>query len=131
VVIGREAANFAEQRKGHYDSFAIRVSQSGESIRDFKRRLIKCIGDSTKNKFIGVHSADGNVYDVIVQPDGLDSLGDFMCERKLGNPVAVIADKTVAGLYAEGALKSIASAGFDVHAITFLRAKIQKISIPL
>ncbi len=72
-----------------------------------------------KLNLLCVHSADGNIYDVIVQSGGFDSLGGFLRERKLGNPVAVIADETVANLYAEGAVKSIEGAGYKVHVISF------------
>ena len=109
-----------EQRKGHYDSFAIRVSQSGSSIREFQKTPEQiALEIQQKLNLLGVHSADGNSYDVIVQSGGFNSLGDFMRERKLGNPVTVIADETVANLYAEGALKSIEGAGNKVYVISF------------
>ena len=109
-----------EQRKSHYDSFAICVSQSGSSIREFQKTPEQiALEIQQKLNLLCVHSPDGNIYDVIVQTDGLDFLGGFLSERKLGNPVAIIADETVANLYAEGAVKSIEGAGYKVYVISF------------
>ena len=109
-----------EQRKSHYDSFAIRVSQSGSSIREFQKTPEQiALEIQQKLNLLCVHSPDGNIYDVIVQSDEFESLGGFLNERKLGNPVAVIADETVANLYTEGAVKSIEGAGYKVHVISF------------
>ena len=109
-----------EQRKGHYDSFPIRVSQSGQSIREFQKTPEQiALEIQLKLNLLCVHSADGSIYDVIVQPGGFDSLGGFLRERKLGNPVAVIADETVANLYADAAVKSIEGMGYEVYAISF------------
>jgi len=109
-----------EQRKSHYDSFAIRVSQSGSSIREFQKTPEQiALEIQQKLNLLCVHSPDGNIYDVIVQPGGFDSLGGFLSDRKLGNLVAIFADETVANLYAEGAVKSIEGAGYKVYAISF------------
>jgi shikimate kinase/3-dehydroquinate synthase len=109
-----------EQRRSHYDSFLIRVSQSGQSLHEFQKTPEQiALEIQQKLNLLCVHSPDGNIYDVIVQPDGFDSLGGFLSERKLGNPVAIIADETVANLYAEGAVKSIEGAAYKVHMISF------------
>ena len=116
-----------EQRKEHYDSFMIRVSQAGQSNHEFQKTPEQVAFEiQQKLNLLSVHSPDGDIYDVIIQSGGFDSLGDFMRECKLGNPVAVIADETVAGYYAEGALKSIERAGYDVHAITFPASETSK-----
>ena len=109
-----------EQRKGHYDSFVIRVTQSGSSIHEFQKTPEQiALEIQQKLNLLCVHSPDGNIYHVIVQPDGSDSLGGCLSEHKLGNPVAIIADETVANLYAEGAIKSIEGAGYKVYVISF------------
>ena len=109
-----------EQRKSHYDSFAIRVSQAGSSIREFQKTPEQiALEIQQKLNLLCVHAPDGNIYDVIIQADGFDSLGGFLSERKLGNAVAIIADETVADLYAEGAVKSIEGAGYKVYVISF------------
>ena len=109
-----------EQRKSHYDSFAIRVSQSGQSLGEFQKTPEQIVSEiQQKLNLLCVHSPDGNVYDVIVQPGGFDSLGGLLREHKLGNPVALIADETVASLYAEVAVKSIEGAGYKICMISF------------
>ncbi len=109
-----------EQRKVHYDSFPIRVSQSGHSICKLQKTPEQiALEIQQKLNLLCVHSADGNMYDVIVKSGGFDSLGGFLRERKLGNPVAVIADDVVANLYAKGVVKSIEGAGYKVHVISF------------
>ena len=109
-----------EQRKGHYDSFPIRISLSGQSTREFQKTPEQiALEIQQKLNLLCVHSADGGIYDVIVQRDGFGSLGGFLRRRELGNPVAIIADETVANLYADGAVKSIEGAGYKVHLIPF------------
>jgi 3-dehydroquinate synthase len=113
-------AALLEQRKEHYDSFSIRVSQSGLFIPDFQKAPEQIASEiQQKLNLLCVHSAAGTIYDVIVQPSGLDSLGTLMRERRIGNPVAVIVDATVASLYANRAVKSLQAAGYDAYVITF------------
>jgi shikimate kinase / 3-dehydroquinate synthase len=109
-----------EQRKDHYDSFAVRVNQSGQSIHEFQKTPEQiALEIQQKLNLLCAHLPGGNIYDVIIQHDGFDSLGSYLRERELGDPVAVIADQTVANLYAEGAVKSIEGAGYKVHVISF------------
>jgi shikimate kinase / 3-dehydroquinate synthase len=116
-----------EQRKDHYDSFAVRVSQSGQSIHEFQKTPEQIASEiQQKLNLLCVHSPDGNIYDVIIQHDDFDSLGSFLRDHKLGNLVAVIADETVASLYAEGAVKSIEDAGYDAHLISFPAGETSK-----
>lgn len=109
-----------EQRKAHYDSFPIRISQIGQSIYEFQKTPEQiALEIQQKLNLLCVHSANGSVYEVIVQPAGLDSLGGFLRERELGSPVAVIVDENVANLYTEGVVKSIERANYKVHVISF------------
>src|SRR5271169_4616981 len=80
-----------EQRKAHYDSFPIRISQLGRSTCEFQKTPEQiALEIQQKLNLLCVHSGNGSVYDVIVQPGGFDSLGGFLRERELGSPVAVI-----------------------------------------
>lgn len=109
-----------EQRKEHYDSFTVRVSQSGQFMRGLQKTPEQIASEIQQIlNLLRVYTSDGNCYHVIVQPGGLDSLGGLMRERGLGNPVAVIADATVAGLYAERAVQSLRAANYEAHVITF------------
>ena len=53
--------------------FAIRVSQSGQSLGEFQKTPEQIVSEiQQKLNLLCVHSPDGNVYDVIVQPGGFD-----------------------------------------------------------
>ncbi len=109
-----------EERRDHYNSFAIRVSPSGQSVREFQKTPEQiALEIQQKLGLLCVYSVDGKMYDVIVQSGGFDSLGALLRGRNLGNPVAVIADETVANIYAESAAKSIEWVGYQVHKISF------------
>ena len=108
------------ERKDHYDSFAIRISQDGESDHAFKKAPEQiALEIQLRLNMIRVHSPEGNMYDVIVQSGGLNSLGRLLRERDLQGPVAVISDEVVANIYAEQTVKSIEAAGYDAHVLTF------------
>ncbi len=116
-----------EQRKEHYSSFTVRVGQSGQFIREFQKTPEQIASEiQQKLNLLQVYTADGNTYDVIVQAGGLDSLGRLMRGRGLGNPVTIIADETVAGLYAERAVKSLQAANYDAHVIAFAAGEASK-----
>ena len=57
----------------------------------------------------------GAGYDVVVQPDGLDRLGEMLAERGINGNVALVADSNVMPLYGERVLESLRRAGFTVH----------------
>jgi shikimate kinase/3-dehydroquinate synthase len=109
-----------EQRNEHYGSFAVRVSQSGQFIRDFQKTPEQIASEiQQKLNLLRVHSPDNQFYDVLVLPGGLDSLGATMRARELGDPVFIIADETVADLYAPRAVRSLQAAGYEPHVSTF------------
>jgi 3-dehydroquinate synthase len=113
----RHLSALLAERRDHYDSFAVRVrvaatedERAPASIaRDVLRRIHR----------LHVHAPDGRAYDVVVRSGALDALGAMMRERQLGGPVVLIADETVAGLYAARSLESLRRAGFDASLITF------------
>jgi shikimate kinase/3-dehydroquinate synthase len=59
----------------------------------------------------------GSGYDVLVQPGGLDQLGELLRARRLENPL-LVSDENVAPLYAEQALDSLRRAGYAPTLLT-------------
>jgi shikimate kinase/3-dehydroquinate synthase len=115
-----QLADLLAQRREHYRSFPMRVHLSGE-LQHGARRSAAAVAREIVRRLnrLHVHAPDCGVYDVIVRPNGLDSLGSMMRERDLFGPVAVVADDTVARLYAEAAVGSLQHAGYETHLSTF------------
>lgn len=59
----------------------------------------------------------GTPYDVLVQPGGLDTLGEALTARGLLPPAGVVMDTTVGGLYLERVRKALESRDFPVKDI--------------
>ena len=95
-----------ENRREHYRSFALRVdsSQQPEKVAWDVQRLLG------RYHLRGM----GNEYDVIVQENGLDGLGNMFKSRGLGGPMFVVSDSNIAPLYGERVLDSLQSAGYAV-----------------
>jgi shikimate kinase/3-dehydroquinate synthase len=107
------------QRREHYRSFPTRVQLSdvaGEGVRQSPEAVAHEIVRRLDR--LRVHTPDGG-YDVTIRTNGLAALGGTLRERDLGGPVAVVADETVARLYAERAVGSLQRAGFETHLTTF------------
>ncbi len=130
LLVGRmeeKLRDLLEQRSEHYGSFALKVGSSelSEGESQLTPEQIALVIQSRLN-LLHVSSGGGKGYDVIVQPGGIDALGDLMRGRKLGNPVAVVADKCVAMLYATRLERSLEAAGYKVHRIEFLPGEKSK-----
>ncbi|RME48437.1 MAG: 3-dehydroquinate synthase [Chloroflexi bacterium] len=68
----------------------------------------------------------GGSYNVVLGEGVLDSLGRLMAERGLSGKAAIIADDTVAGLYAEQVAQSLREAGFAPAVLTFPAGEAHK-----
>jgi 3-dehydroquinate synthase len=108
------------QRREHYRSFPTRIHLSGQVRHDVRQSPAAVAYEIVRHlNRLHVHTPDGGVYDVAVRPNGLEALGSMLRERDLGGPVAVVADDTVARLYAERAVGSLRRAGLETHLTTF------------
>jgi len=94
------------KRKGHYESFGMRVANMSTSPEIVAEEIQRKLG------IFHIHSM-GAGYDVIIQAGGMDRLGEMLKARNLGGPMAVVSDSNVAPLYGERALKSIQDAGIE------------------
>ena len=109
-----------EKRKEHYASFPNRIqlnrsspSRPGKTPEDAAYEIMWTLN------LMRVRSANGKNYDVIVRPNGLDSLGGLMQSHQLGGPVVLIADDQVADLYGIRALASLQGADYQAQLLTF------------
>lgn len=107
-----------ESRRTHYNSFPLRVyaSQQPEQVA----WDVQCI--------LGRYHVRGmgQGYDVLVQEDGLDQLGEMLKVRDLRGPVLVVSDTNVAPLYAARVLGSLEAAGFDPSSLAILAGEEYK-----
>ena len=100
-----------ERRKEHYESFKLRVTNNGH-------RPDKIAWEIQQNMGRFYVRGMGAGYDVIVQSDGLDRLGEILTERGLNGNCVVVADSNVLPLYGERVLESLRRAGFGVQSLT-------------
>ncbi len=96
-------AALLERRREHYASFPLRVdaSRTPEEVAWDIQRLLG------RYHLRGM----GAAYDVIVQENGIDRLGEMLMARQLGGPVLVVSDMNVAPHYGKRVLDSLKSAG--------------------
>lgn len=107
-----------EQRAHHYASFPLRVD-GGLSAAESAWQIQMLLG-------VFRVSGMGQPYDVRVQTGGLDRTGENLGQRGLRAPVALVADQTVAGLYAQRTLESLAAAGYAARLVTFPAGEAHK-----
>jgi shikimate kinase / 3-dehydroquinate synthase len=100
-----------ENRKEHYGSFMLRVTNNGHRPDRIAWEIQQRLGR------FHVHGM-GASYDVLVQPDGLGQLGKLLAERGVNGNLALAADTNVMPLYGEEVLDSLREAGFGVKALT-------------
>lgn len=100
-----------KKRKEHYASFELRVAD--ELSQDSCTTKTPQVLAWEIQRELGLYHVRGMGlgYDVVVEPGGLDRLGEMLKERGLENAVFVVTDENIAPLYAERVLKSIHQAG--------------------
>ena len=96
-----------ERRKEHYESFELRVTTVNVSPDKITWEIQRNLG---RFHVRGM----GAGYDVIIQADRLDRLGDMLAERGLKGKIAIVADSNVQPLYGERVLESMRRSGFTV-----------------
>jgi len=104
-------ADLVERRAGHYASIPLHVDTVGKTPDDVAWEIQVRLG---RFHVRGM----GSGYDVLIQQRILNNLGEAFLERRLGGPVALVCDETVAGLYAEGALAALTQAGIRAQPVT-------------
>jgi 3-dehydroquinate synthase len=98
-------------RKGHYESFDMRVTNIWNTPEE--------IGWEIQQKLGLFHIRGmGAGYDVVVQADGLDRLGEMLAKRGINGTVAIVADSNVMPLYGKRVKESLRGAGYNVRILT-------------
>ena len=105
-----ELIELLECRKGHYDSFKLRVTNISNSPDKIAWEIQQSLG----RFHVG---GTGEGYDVIVQSEGLDRLGEMMAERGVIGKLAMVVDSNVFPLYGERVMESLRGAGFTVQPV--------------
>jgi len=99
---------YLEKRAEHYASFPLKVQVDGKSIEQIVHQIQIALGRH--------HLSTMGEYDVIVQENGLQCLGEMLQPRGLQNPV-VVTDNVIAPLHLEKVLSSLQSSGFQPKSI--------------
>ncbi len=106
------------ERGEHYASFPLRVDASQspqQTVWDIQRLLGRFRLSSMPP-----------AYDAIVQPDGLDHLGEMLKDRELNGPVMLVSDNNVAPLYTPRVLVSLKDAGYEAESLVIPAGEAQK-----
>jgi shikimate kinase / 3-dehydroquinate synthase len=107
----QKLASLLASRSTHYASFPLQLDVSQLSLGEAAWEAQLRLGSFRV-------SGMGPAYDVRVQFDGLDKLGELLQVRELQGPVALVSDANVAGLYAPHALASLRHAGYTAELLT-------------
>ena len=107
------------KRGEHYDSFSLKIDTTGQNLDQVAWEAEVMLGR------FHVRGMGGG-YDVLVQRDALDQLGELLAERQLGGPVAVVSDEQVAAIYADRTLNILKIAGYQPFRVTFPAGELHK-----
>jgi len=105
------------QRREHYSSFPLCVLVDGKTAEQNSWNTQIALGQ--------FHLSAMGEYDVIVQNEGIEHLGEMLRSRELGNPV-LVADENVAKFYAEKVMTSLGKAGFNPSLLTLPAGEAHK-----
>jgi len=93
------------ERQDHYGSFKICVDTNGRTLDEVAWQVQVSLGE-----FYVRGMSEG--YAVMVDPGGLETVGERLAELGLGGRVALISDTNVAALYGERVRDSLCASGF-------------------
>lgn len=106
-----------ERRKEHYESFKLRVTNILND-NSGKQKTPEQMAWEIQQKLGSYHVRGmGQGYDVIVEPGGLDRLGELLKERGLTGLVVIVCDENVAPHYADRVLKALRETGFSARTL--------------
>jgi shikimate kinase / 3-dehydroquinate synthase len=100
--------SYLEKRVEHYDSFALKVEVDGKGTQQIAHQIQILLGQH--------HLSAMGEYDVIVQKNSLQRLGEMLQPRGLQNPV-VVTDNIIASFHLEKLQNSLQVSGFESKSI--------------
>jgi len=98
------------KRSSHYDSFATQLDTSGFAPEDCVHEIRILLGRFSI-------SGMGREYPVMIQPGGLNVLGELMRENDLSGPVALVCDSNTGPIYAERCIQSLQKVGYPIKRV--------------
>jgi 3-dehydroquinate synthase len=104
-------------RGNHYNSFPLRIHVEGEAAECNARHVQTSLG-----RF---HLSAMGHYDVLVQDDGIELIGDLLDERGLQNPV-VVTDENVEKLHGMKVVASLRNSGCNPGLLTIPAGEAHK-----
>jgi len=111
----KKLRNLLDQRKSHYLSFPTQVD-THEKDPDEVAWEIQVI--SGRFYLRGMESEKTPGYDVRIQGNQLDLLGNIMKDQRLLGPIAVVSDEVVGQIYLSRVLTSLEKAGYAAESIS-------------
>lgn len=104
-------SDLLQRRSSHYASFPLRLDTSGMDPAEALQQAQICLG---RYRVEGM----GSPYDVIVEPGGLDTIGQTLRTHGLKGPVGIVGDENTARLYGRRAAASLQASGYSAHLVT-------------
>lgn len=106
-----------ERRSEHYGSFSLRLDTGSLTPQQALREAQILLGMFRVKGMQGNNTEQSGVYDVRIQPGGLNNLGEMFQLRGLQGPVLVISDSNVGPLYGQTVLESLKNAGYPAQLV--------------
>jgi len=107
------------ERATAYAAIPHQIDTTGNAVEQVVETVLEILHapKSTIKNRVSVRTPDG-AYDILLAAGALSHLGDFLRERGLEGVVALVSNDTVAPLYAENVLHSLARAGLAAKLFT-------------
>src|SRR5258706_2200548 len=104
-----ELTSYLERRAEHYASFPLKVRVDGKSIEQIAYQAQVMLGRH--------HLSAMGAYDVVVQNNGVEQLGEMLKSRGLQNTI-LVTDGNMAKLHAEKVMTALRRCGYEPKIIT-------------
>lgn len=110
--------NLLAKRAEHYNSFATQMDTTTHTPAQTAWQIQILLG--------WYHIQKMGAYDILIRDGGLDHLGQWMAERGLKGPLALVCDSHTGPLYAARAEVSLMNAGYTVHKVEIPAGELHK-----
>jgi shikimate kinase/3-dehydroquinate synthase len=105
------------KREKHYSSFPLSIHVDGKTARQNAQQVQIALGR--------YHLSAMGHYDVLVQGDGIEQIGDLLQRRGLKNPI-VVTDENVEKLHGRKVVASLQNSGFNPGILTIPAGEVYK-----
>jgi len=115
--LSTKLSSLLAKRNGHYNSFPLLIHVDGKHAEQNAQQVQVMLGRH--------HLSAMGDYDVIVQTNCVEQLGEMLKSRGLLNSI-IVTDENVAKFHADHVLASLHSSGFDSKVLTFPAGEANK-----